>query len=298
MPQGCRNKTAIGRCPVAACRSEALEGAVREEVLELRLSWRRSIMRTTYAVYALLLSVFCKPHVSSGPQQLRSSTCDPPKPNIADMARPEPTIPAGLSVVNASQADNPALLESLFHLHATCILNDHTMATFIPPLSSERMRARWRTFLDEIKSGKRIIVIFTCPTANRSAPPYTIVHPFDSEESPFLSPDQDLAGTVSLSMPPSETGPFRGIVQNLFVSPYHRRKGLARQMLAELERQALSYDRWNLMLDTMQGSAAETLYHRLGWEKLGVVRDYGIDPRDGRLLDEVFFVKDLRRREG
>jgi len=51
------------------------------------------------------------------------------------------------------------------------------------------------------------------------------------------------------------------------------------------------------MLDTTVGTAAEEMYPRLGWERLGVVLDYGISAQDGRLLDEVFFWKDLRASE-
>lgn len=52
--------------------------------------------------------------------------------------------------------------------------------------------------------------------------------------------------------------------------------------------------RWNLMLDTIAGMPAEAMYLKLGWERLGLVRDYGYSPEDGRLVDEVFFWKDLR----
>lgn len=51
------------------------------------------------------------------------------------------------------------------------------------------------------------------------------------------------------------------------------------------------------MLDTTVGTAAQEMYPGLGWERLGVVREYGISPQDGRLLDEVFFWKDLRDPE-
>lgn len=207
------------------------------------------------------------------------------------------TRPAHIRPVTADDPDADVVLDSLVHLHATCILNDHTMATFIPPLSFERMRERWRTFLSEAKAGKRVILVCVSAIDERREAPHDVRAPFDAKELPSLASGEEVAGTVSLSMPESETGPFRGLVQNLFVSPYHRRKGIAAALLDELEHQALQHDRWNLMLDTTQGSAAEALYVRLGWEKLGVVKDYGLDPRDGQLLDEVFFWKDIRSRE-
>lgn len=197
-------------------------------------------------------------------------------------------------------SDDPrsaALLERIVHLHAACILNDHTMATFIPPLSLARMRERWRSFLDEASAGKRVILVSTSSLEKRTSTPADFQLPFGAHDWSLLSPDEELTGTVSLSMPASETGPFRGLVQNLFVSPFHRRQSLAGRLLDELERGALEHGRWNLMLDTMQGSPAEALYHKLGWETLGVVKDYGFDPSTGELLNEVFFVKDVRHMQ-
>jgi len=201
---------------------------------------------------------------------------------------------SGLSLVTAENPDVATILGSIVTLHAACILNDHTMATFIPPLTQERMQQRWNTFLKEASMGKRVILVSKDPVSERNKAPYDVKLPFNTTEWPAISSNEEVAGVVSLSMPDSETGPFRGVVQNLFVSPYHRRKGVAKNLLDELERQALHRGRWNLMLDTMEGSHAEALYHKLGWEKLGVVRDYGLDPRDGRHINEVFFVKYIR----
>lgn len=121
--------------------------------------------------------------------------------------------------------------------------------------------------------------------------------PFDAAEWPVLAeePKLEVSGVISLSLPASETGPFRANVQNLFVSRFHRRRGTASALMLELEEQARKNDRWNLILDTTVGTGAEQLYPKLGWERLGVVREYGISPKDGRLLDEVFFWKDIRQ---
>lgn len=48
------------------------------------------------------------------------------------------------------------------------------------------------------------------------------------------------------------------------------------------------------MLDIEIGSPAELVYPRLGYTRMGVVPRYGISPKDGRLVDEVWFYKDLR----
>jgi hypothetical protein len=48
-------------------------------------------------------------------------------------------------------------------------------------------------------------------------------------------------------------------------------------------------------LDTEAGSVAEGIYPRLDYTRLGAIPGYGLSPRDGRLVDEVFFYKDLKK---
>lgn len=48
------------------------------------------------------------------------------------------------------------------------------------------------------------------------------------------------------------------------------------------------------MLDTTIGLPAEHVYPKLGYEEWGVLPKYGISPLTGELVDEKFFVKDLR----
>jgi len=48
------------------------------------------------------------------------------------------------------------------------------------------------------------------------------------------------------------------------------------------------------MLDTVVGTPAEHFYIKAGYIELGVVPKYAINPRDGRLVDDKFFYKDLR----
>ena len=112
----------------------------------------------------------------------------------------------------------------------------------------------------------------------------------------FASPDNEdeLAGYVCLMMPFAETGPFRGYVNKLMVSPRHRRKGVARQVMECLEAVAREKERFLLMLDTTVGLPAEKVYPRLGYTSYGVAPKYGISPKDGSLVDERMFYKDLR----
>ena len=193
------------------------------------------------------------------------------------------------------------VLESIADIHAYCIEHDNTMATFLPPLSRPRIVEHWQNLFEET-SDQRLIFISVSKVTDRSTRE-VMPHPFNylnwlqdsSNAKSASSPDLEVSGVVSLSMPLSETGPFRGLVQKLFISPHHRRRGLATQLMARLELEALKRNKWSLMLDTIVGTPAEQLYPRLGWNTLGVVKEYGFSPKDRDLVDEIFFWKDIRR---
>ena len=205
----------------------------------------------------------------------------------------------GIHSINSSTQGLPIIIKSVVLIHAACILNDHTIATFIPPLSHSEMNRHWQNLVQQIESQKRLILICISRVKSRSSE-RNVESLFEGHAWPVLpshdnEDDLEISGVISLSSPESQTGPFRGLVQKLFVSPFHRRKHIATNLLAELEKQALAMGRWSLMLDTMAGSPAEHMYPRLGYETLGVVKEYGFSPKDGSLVDEVFFWKDLRK---
>lgn len=217
------------------------------------------------------------------------------------------------------------LLSSLAHIHAHCILHDGQLATFLPPFSQSKIYRWWQNLLNEVSTGQRYIILLLLPVSSRNARPTDVadvVFEADSSkivDTPTLTIDGEeweLAGTVSLVEPITETGPMRSLVEKLFTSPLHRRKGVARTVMRELERLAKEHGRWNIMLDTMIGSPAQGVYPRLGYSKVGEVKAYGIQPKTGDkgaqwlgeervgkgglpappggLVDEVWFWKDLR----
>ncbi|KAJ9662899.1 hypothetical protein H2198_001127 [Neophaeococcomyces mojaviensis] len=206
-------------------------------------------------------------------------------------------------LLTASAPEAETIIEGIAHLHAHCILHDHTLATFLPPLSFAKMTSYWSDRLSQVSTGHRHIIVQLLPISTRTANTPPSVFTADSETS-ASAPEIDIggekfevAGVVSLHKPESETGPFRGEVEKLFTSPNHRRKGVARTIMRELEMVAVRDDRWSLLLDTTVGTEAENVYPRLGYTRMGVVKAYGISPEDGQLVDEVWFWKDLRSSE-
>lgn len=110
-------------------------------------------------------------------------------------------------------------LPSIALLHESCITTDHTLATFLPPLSHTKILASWKTWSDEVASGHRVVVL-------------------------QLGPNDEVAGVVSLYMPETETGRHRGEIGRLLVSPDFRKRGLARELMRAVEGLARERGKW------------------------------------------------------
>jgi GNAT superfamily N-acetyltransferase len=104
--------------------------------------------------------------------------------------------------------------------------------------------------------------------------------------------DGELVGTVQLvhAWPPNQ--PHRADVTKLLVHRRARRRGVAQALMERLEVEALAAGKTVLVLDTVPGRAAERLYERLGWTRVGVIPGFALDP-DGTECDTAVFYKRL-----
>ena len=104
--------------------------------------------------------------------------------------------------------------------------------------------------------------------------------------------DQGIVGTVQLqpAWPPNQ--PHRADVAKLMVHRRGRGNGIARALMAELERHAREQRFTLLVLDTCKGGAAEKLYGSMGWTRMGEIPNFALNP-DGSWCDAVFFYKNL-----
>ena len=83
-------------------------------------------------------------------------------------------------------------------------------------------------------------------------------------------------------------------VSKVLVDPRFRRTGVARALMAEIERRATEDGRWLLTLDTA-GDAAETLYRSLGYTLAGTIPLYARDAFEADRYDATrLMYKDLR----
>ena len=99
-----------------------------------------------------------------------------------------------------------------------------------------------------------------------------------------------IVGTVQLglALPPNQ--PHRADVRKLLVHRTARGRGIGAALMTAAEDAARARGRTVLVLDTALGGAAERLYTRAGWTRVGVIPHYALFP-DGRPCDTVVFWK-------
>ena len=100
----------------------------------------------------------------------------------------------------------------------------------------------------------------------------------------------EIIGTVQLSLCPKENGRHRADVQKLLVLRAHRGKGVSTTLMKAVEEYAAANGRTLLVLDTIAGSPAESVYRHLGWRKAGEIPAFAAMP-DGELRATACYYK-------
>jgi GNAT superfamily N-acetyltransferase len=103
--------------------------------------------------------------------------------------------------------------------------------------------------------------------------------------------DGRIVGTVQLGLDTPPNQPHRAEVKKLLVHRSARGKGVGAALMARIEQIAKEKGRTLLILDTAS-DAAERLYTRGGWQRLGSIPDYAMWPAGG-FCDTVIFWKKL-----
>jgi GNAT superfamily N-acetyltransferase len=137
---------------------------------------------------------------------------------------------------------------------------------YMSPFSHEEARRVYEAYAEEVERGRRLLL------------------------AAFL--DGTLVGTAQVVFAPHPNQPHRADVARVLVHRSARRRGIAKRLMEQVEREALQEGKTLLVLDTVTGDDAERLYERLGWTKVGVIPGYALYP-DGRLCDTTYFWKAL-----
>jgi GNAT superfamily N-acetyltransferase len=136
---------------------------------------------------------------------------------------------------------------------------------YMAPFSLEEAREAFAGFAGEVEHGRRMLFAA-----------------FQGGE---------LVGTVQVIVAAPANQPHRGEIARLLVRRSARRQGIAQLLMERAESEARAAGKTLLVLDTAD-PAAERLYDRLGWVRVGVIPGYALYP-DGRPCDTVVFWKNV-----
>lgn len=145
------------------------------------------------------------------------------------------------------------------------VVNHGASVSFLAPLSMESSARFWNRIIAEVADGSRNVVI--------------------AEEAGRV------VGCAHLVPASAPNGPHRAEVQKMLVHSQHRRRGLGRMLLTDIEAVALSLGKTLLVLDTEADSAGEALYAACGWQRAGVIPEYALNHDGTRRVDTVVFYK-------
>jgi ribosomal protein S18 acetylase RimI-like enzyme len=138
---------------------------------------------------------------------------------------------------------------------------------FMLPLDRERAEQFWTAALESTSRNERIVLV---------------------------AEDEDtgvVVGTVQLMLTAPENQPHRAEISKMLVHRSARNRGIAAALMRAAEEAARDDGRTLLVLDTAS-DAAERLYQRLGWQRVGLIPGYALWPAGG-LVDTVVFYKNL-----
>ncbi len=171
-----------------------------------------------------------------------------------------------ITVRRVTGSEAGASVEALAAVLIDCVEGGASLS-FMWPLSREKAVSFWQEVADEVARGCRALVVAEDEAGH-------------------------LIGTVSLILDLPENQPHRADVAKMLVHRSARRRGVARQLMNEIERVARVEGRTVLVLDTLTGGAAEQLYAQAGWHRVGVVPRFALLP-DGQPCDTTYFFKHL-----
>jgi GNAT superfamily N-acetyltransferase len=138
---------------------------------------------------------------------------------------------------------------------------------YMLPLSREKALGFWRGVAEGVARNERALLI----AENRAG---------------------EILGTVQLIFAQPDNQPHRADVGKMLVCRKARRQGIAQRLMAAVEDVARDEGKSVLVLDTVTGGAAEGLYEKAGWQRVGVVPKYALMP-DGEFCATTVYYRHL-----
>lgn len=165
------------------------------------------------------------------------------------------------------------------------------------PVSERDLRDLAHLLLDAVASGAAVSFLDSLGERDAIAWWRRTLEALPSRAAVLVVRDQDgIVGTVQVQPAWAPNQPHRAEIVKMLVHRRARRLGLGARLMDAAEHGARDRGFTLLTLDAKAGTAAESLYRKLGWTELGVIPRYALDP-DGRPHDCIFMYKELRAGE-
>jgi GNAT superfamily N-acetyltransferase len=176
------------------------------------------------------------------------------------------------------------------------MMNGHEsmIERLVPPLSHSDLRSLAHLLMDAVESGAA--VSFLAPlTIERAEEWWRGAFSTAHDRAVFLvaRDAEGIVGAVQLHPSWAPNQPHRAEVAKLLVHRRGRRRGLGTRLMHSLEDAARRAGFTLLTLDAKRGGAAEQLYRRSGWNLVGAIPRYALDPDGMTHHDAVIFYKEL-----
>lgn len=164
-----------------------------------------------------------------------------------------------------SAAEAEAALPALAELVIDAVDSGASIG-FLPPLTEAGALAYWRDVVAALRDGSRILLV--------------------ASEAGVIQ------GAVQLGLEKRANGQHRCEAMKLFVHRRARRRGIARELMAEAESAARAAGCTLMLMDTRKGGEADQLCQKLGYEAYGEVPGYARSG-NGELHTTVFYYRKL-----
>ena len=105
--------------------------------------------------------------------------------------------------------------------------------------------------------------------------------------------DGRIVASTLLERSVNPNSPHRAEIGKVIVHRSMRRRGLAKALMKAAEDHARAEGRWMLILDTVTGSPAASLYESLGWVTVGTIPGYALNT-SGEPEAATYYDTDLR----
>lgn len=165
--------------------------------------------------------------------------------------------------VEQTEEANDGIVSGLAEVLVDCVEGGASVG-FMQPFGRDRAEVFWTGVLQSAARGERIVLL--------------------AEDD-----DGTVLGTVQVILSAPENQPHRGEISKMLVHRRHRGCGVGEELMRAAEAAALDVGKTLLVLDTAS-DAAERLYERRGWRRVGVVPGYALWP-DGGLVDTTIYYK-------